>query len=665
MIGKVLGNRYEIVEKIGGGGMALVYKAKCRLLNRYVAIKILREEFINDDEFIVKFKRESQAAASLSHHNIVNVYDVGVQDNIYYIVMEYVKGKTLKEFIKERGKLSISEALDIAIQMADALRHAHKNHIIHRDIKPHNIIITDDGRAKVTDFGIARAATSTTVTNTNSVIGSVHYFSPEQARGGYTDEKSDIYSLGIVMYEMVTGRLPFQGDSPISVALKHVQESVLSPKIIEESIPANFEKIIMKCVKKDQSLRYSNANELLSDLKKCRNLDEADFVSIENINDSPTIIIPAVKGDKTMSRNAKRNNNENKNTEKKKKTNKKLITVAAIFSALLLVSILIFTILIPMVMDFLTVEEVEVPNVIGKSLEDAEAEITKAGLSFRKDTEEVYSSEYAAGYVIDQSEKPGEIRKVEYVVEVTVSKGQHLVTVPDLTNKHISDISIEFDIVDLNIGNKRYEISNLPKDFIISQEPIPFSEVPEGSSVDFVISAGPEISTILMPNLVGTNIEDAKREIVALGLVEGEISYQNDDQYPEDVVISQGVPSASEVEEYEEISLIVSLGPENPESNDGQESTEGNNQTSSTGGDVPNLGKAAQISIKLPQDREKVEVKVERIQDLISEIVYTQVHDTTEEVIPVVVYGRGRAIFLIYFDGKYFGRQEINFKEVD
>lgn len=208
MIGKILGQRYEIVEKIGGSGMALVYKAKCQLLNRYVAIKILRSEFINDRNLLDKFKKESQAAASLSHPNIVNIYDVGEEDDIHYIVMEYVEGKTLEQLIREKGRLSEGETVDFARQIALALKHAHSNHIIHRDIKPHNILVTEDGRAKVTDFGIALAATSSTITNTGSIIGSVHYFAPEQARGGYTDEKSDLYSLGIVMYEMITGRVP-------------------------------------------------------------------------------------------------------------------------------------------------------------------------------------------------------------------------------------------------------------------------------------------------------------------------------------------------------------------------------------------------------------------------------------------------------------------------
>lgn len=254
MIGKILGKRYEIIEKIGGGGMAIVYKAKCNLLNRFVAVKVLRPEFINDKDLLGKFRKESQAAASLSHPNIVNVYDVGEEDDVYYIVMEYVNGRTLKELIKEKGKLSKEEILDFTRQIALALKHAHSNHIVHRDIKPHNILVTEDNRAKVTDFGIALAATSSTITNTGSIIGSVHYFSPEQARGGYTDEKSDLYSLGIVMYEMATGRLPFEGDAPITVALKHIQENPEPPSKYNPSISKGLESIIVKLMQKSSLL---------------------------------------------------------------------------------------------------------------------------------------------------------------------------------------------------------------------------------------------------------------------------------------------------------------------------------------------------------------------------------------------------------------------------
>ena len=298
MIGKVLGNRYEIIEKIGGGGMAFVYKARCKLLDRFVAIKILKDEFVDDEDFVRKFRRESQAAASLSDPNIVNVYDVGIDEiegkAIHYIVMEYIDGKTLKELIVEKGRLSAAETIYYTIQIANGLSTAHANSIIHRDIKPHNIMITKDNRVKVTDFGIARAATSSTMTTTSDVLGSVHYFSPEQARGGYTDDKSDIYSLGIVMYEMITGKLPYEGDTAVSVALKHVQEEIVPPRELFEDIPIGIEKIILKAVQKRQAERYKNINEMIEDL----NLIKANVKTTNPENDDTldgnTRIIPAV-----------------------------------------------------------------------------------------------------------------------------------------------------------------------------------------------------------------------------------------------------------------------------------------------------------------------------------------------------------------------------------
>ncbi|MGB4440020.1 MAG: protein kinase, partial [Sedimentibacter sp.] len=252
MIGKILGNRYEIIEKIGGGGMSNVYKAKCNVLNRFVAIKVLRDDLISDPEFVEKFKQESLSAASLAHPNIVNIYDTGIDGDVYFIVMEYVKGETLKKYINRKGRLSEHEALRITRQVAEALKHAHTKNIVHRDIKPHNILLTEDGIAKVTDFGIARAATSSTINNTSNVIGSVHYFSPEQARGGYVDDKSDIYSLGIVMYEMITGVVPFDADNHISVAMKQIQEKPIPPskKVKNIQISSVLEDIIMKCLEK-------------------------------------------------------------------------------------------------------------------------------------------------------------------------------------------------------------------------------------------------------------------------------------------------------------------------------------------------------------------------------------------------------------------------------
>ena len=288
--GTIIGDRYEIISKVGSGGMADVYKAKCHKLNRYVAIKVLKTEYSNDKSFVSKFRAEAQAVAVLTHPNIVNVYDVGDEDGLYYIVMELVEGITLKEYIEKKGKLEYREALSIAIQVSLGIEAAHSKGIIHRDIKPQNIIISKDGKVKVADFGIAKAATSNTITS--NAMGSVHYISPEQARGGYCDEKSDIYSLGITMYEMVTGKVPFTGDSTVAVALKHLQEEMVSPRKYDPSVPISFEKIIYKCTQKKPELRYLTATELIADLKRSLLHPDEDFVKIATLeNASPTVTI--------------------------------------------------------------------------------------------------------------------------------------------------------------------------------------------------------------------------------------------------------------------------------------------------------------------------------------------------------------------------------------
>ena len=295
LIGKMLDNRYEILEKIGSGGMATVFKAKDKVLNRFVAIKVLRDEFTTDSEFIKRFKSEAQAAASLNHANIVSIYDVKNEDTLYYIVMELIQGKTLKEIINEEGALPCKWSIDIAMQICSALEMAHKHDIIHRDIKPHNIIITEDGVAKVTDFGIAKAVSNSTITAFGTTIGSVHYFSPEHARGGFTDAKSDIYSLGVVLYEMLTGKVPFDADTPVSVALKQVQEEPTEPIKINPDIPQNVNDIIMKAMEKEPSLRYQSAKEMNKDLKQALTNPSAKIADKGTIEDLPTQNVPIIK----------------------------------------------------------------------------------------------------------------------------------------------------------------------------------------------------------------------------------------------------------------------------------------------------------------------------------------------------------------------------------
>ena len=409
--GRLLGNRYEIIEKIGIGGMATVYKAKCHVLNRYVAVKILRDEFTTDSEFIRRFNTEAQAAARLTHPNIVSIYDVGNEGSIYYIVMELIQGKTLKEIIEEDGALPWKWSVNIAIQIASALEMAHRNSIIHRDIKPHNIIITEDGVAKVTDFGIAKAVSNSTITAFGTTIGSVHYFSPEHARGGFTDAKSDIYSLGVVMYEMLTGRVPFDADTPVSVALKHMQELPVEPIKINPLIPISLNKIILKAMQKDSNQRYQSATEMLRDLRKVAKNPDENFVVLEKYsNDYPTQKIETVHT-RTVGEAGGQKNVEQ--TQKKKQN--KLVAFYKKHKVLKVLTIILMCILIFVAAMGITIavananrpKQVQIPNLVGKTLEEVESLTKESKLKYEV-IEETFSKDIAEGLVISQDPKYAE-----------------------------------------------------------------------------------------------------------------------------------------------------------------------------------------------------------------------------------------------------------------
>lgn len=636
MIGSVLGNRYEILEKIGGGGMALVYKAKCRLLNRYVAIKVLRSEFTNDEEFIIKFKRESQSSASLSHPNIVSIYDVGCENEIHYIVMEYVKGKTLKQVIRENEKLSPKKSIDITINIAEALFHAHKNNIVHRDIKPHNIMITDEGRVKVMDFGIARAATSSTVTTTSNVIGSVHYFSPEQARGGYTDEKSDLYSLGIVMYEMVTGTVPFQGDSPISVALKHIREEIIPANEIDSTIPSNVDKIIRKATQKDQTMRYESAQEFLKDLRKAQNFGSEDIIELKSYNDSPTLIIPAVKDDIDLGKNKSKKKKKKKNTAENNSS--KAVTIFAIILAFLLTSALAIGFF--KVKGYLSAKEVEVPDIIGYEVYEAKDTIEEIGLLFNIKGEK-FDSEYKAGHVISQTVDPGSIVKSGYPIEVYISKGADIVIVPNLLNVNYTRADILISEAGLVKGKAVSEYSEYPINYVISQSPEANDEVEKDTVVNYVISKGQKEVFNIIPKLEGLNIEDAKKLIIQSGFIVGNIEPLSSESTLKDVVTWQSYPYGENIKEGTIIDLKVSTG---PSSNDNGDSTE-------TNGNTNNEENSKAIQIKLSQDKEEVEIKIKRIQNNVEDIIYNKIHKTSEGSVFVPISGKGVTKFIIFIDG--------------
>ncbi|QUH20886.1 Stk1 family PASTA domain-containing Ser/Thr kinase [Alkaliphilus sp. B6464] len=661
MIGKILGNRYEIVEKIGGGGMALVYKAKCNLLNRYVAIKVLRPEFINDKDLLDKFRKESQAAASLSHPNIVNVYDVGEEDGVYYIVMEYVDGKTLKELIKEKGKLSKGEILDFTRQIALALKHAHSNHIVHRDIKPHNILVTEDNRAKVTDFGIALAATSSTITNTGSIIGSVHYFSPEQARGGYTDEKSDLYSLGIVMYEMATGRVPFEGDAPITIALKHIQEKPEPPSKYNPSISKGLEAIIIKLTQKEQSARYANASALIEDLYKIKNnFDLDDIDNTLKIEDSPTQIIPMVTAneirqltdsqDEVKTMNIK--NKKGKKDNSKKDNKRKLVIGSAIAAAL--VAALVFTFGFFYISDLFKVENVEVPDFKGMNIEKAKELAEDKGLSLNVSTQ--HNSEVPKDEIINQTTRAGMTVRKGFEVKVIVSEGSKLVSVyvPDLVNENATDAKRLLRDAGLEPGKVSEDSSDeYPIGTIIDQNPRKGVEVAAGSAVDYVVSTGPKVQTFPMPNLLGTTLEEARSILKQFKLEEGSITEEYSDVYVRGYVMEQNISADKEVSEGSVVNLVVSKGSDVPDQMEEIEEDENQNGTEGT----------QTIQIPLNKYTGKVNVEIYQIDGSNSKKVYSKDHNADKEESPirVEVTGIGRQQYTVYLNGEKQNPVEVDF----
>ena len=549
--GKVLGNRYEIIEKVGNGGMATVYKATDLVLKRYVAVKVLRDEFTTDEEFIKRFETEAQSAAKLVHPNIVSIFDVGIDNGIYYIVMELIQGKTLKEIIlEERGPLPWKWSLNVVIQIASALEMAHKNNIIHRDIKPHNIIITEDGIAKVTDFGIAKAVSNSTITAFGKTIGSVHYFSPEHARGGYTDAKSDLYSLGVVLYEMVTGRVPFDADTPVSVALKHMQEEPIQPIEINTHLPEAVNKIVLKLLKKDPMLRYQTATELLQDLRTALKNPSGDFV--EEVDYDSTAKTQRIYTDQY----------DRINKNKAKKENKfisfvKEHKILSSFIGLILLFFLAFggTIL---TLKVTNPKEVEVPDVVNLTKEEAEQKIKDAKLVFEVESEE-YDAEVEENHVISQEPKHMDnFNKVKEgtTITVVISKGTEKTKVPNVKGKQreeavelIEDAKLKVEVVE--------ETSKTVKEgYVISQETNPDTEVNAGDTVKIHVSTGTGIKQVTMIDVTGKTEADAKKALENLKLVVN-VGYSEENSKDNGIVLKQSTEVGKVVEEGTTVTITV------------------------------------------------------------------------------------------------------------
>ena len=551
--GRLLGNRYEIIEKVGNGGMATVYKAKDQVLNRYVAIKILRDEFTTDEEFIKRFSIEAQSAASIVHPNIVSVYDVGNEHSLYYIVMELVKGKTLKEIIvEEKYALPWKWSTNIAIQIASALETAHKNNIVHRDIKPHNIIITEDGIAKVTDFGIAKAVSNSTITAFGSTIGSVHYFSPEHARGGFTDSKSDLYSLGVVLYEMLTGRVPFDADTPVSVALKHMQEEPVPPKDINPDIPSALNDIILKAMKKDPTLRYQNATEMLRDLNRALKDPNGDFVNNAKYQDvgGETKTIPLLNNEKIKYENGNRNSKNNK-----KKNSFFQEYKLYVISGIAIIAFIIILLAIFIGLKASKPKEVLIPNVVGISLENAKTEIGNKKLIVGEVTEE-YNSDYAKGYVINQKPEYRENYNIKEgeTINLVVSLGIEEATVPDVEGK-----SKEEAIEALEKAKLKYEIEEensekIESGYVIKQDTKANETVYAGDKVVIHVSTGIEKTTV--PSVIGKSEDDAKEKLKDAGL-KVVVATDEDTSKENNKVMKQSVNEGEEVDKGTSVTITV------------------------------------------------------------------------------------------------------------
>ena len=554
LVGKVIGNRYEILEKIGEGGMATVYKARCNILKRYVAVKVLREEFTTDEEFIRRFNTEAQAAASLTHPNIVSIFDVGHEDNIYYIVMELVQGKTLKEIINEDGVLPWKWSVNIAIQVASALETAHKNNIVHRDIKPHNIIITEDGIAKVTDFGIAKAVSNSTITAFGTTIGSVHYFSPEHARGGYTDAKSDIYSLGVVMYEMLTGRVPFDADTPVSIALKHMQEKPVEPMKLNPSIPLAINKIIMKAMEKEPSLRYQNATEMLKDLSMALKDPEGGFVKSNAEKLQYTQRVP-VLGEEPKEEMKKEDEKGKlaKYFEKHPTAKKVWITIIVILLMILIPLAGFFG--IQALMKAGQTKDIKVPNLVGQTLEEAKVTLGKGKLTL--ETEEVFNDDVEAGKIISQepSYAEGKTVKENTTVKVKISKGSEMVEMVKVVGMKYEEAEQKLkDEMHLNVEKKEETSKTVEKDVVIKQDIAEGKQIKVGETVTLTVSIGTGLKDVAMPYIIGDTEEEAKKKLSDLTVI---VAYEEDMTKTNGTVLKQSIEAGTTVEEKSKVTITV------------------------------------------------------------------------------------------------------------
>ena len=634
--------------------MAMVYKARDQILNRYVAIKILRDEFTTDEEFIKRFSIEAQSAASITHPNIVSVFDVGNEGNLYYIVMELIKGKTLKEIIVEEGTaLPWKWSTNIAIQIASALEMAHKNNIVHRDIKPHNIIITEDGIAKVTDFGIAKAVSNSTITAFGSTIGSVHYFSPEHARGGFTDAKSDLYSLGVVMYEMLTGKVPFDADTPVSVALKHMQEEAVPPIEINPNIPKSLNEIILKAMRKDTTLRYQSATEMLRDLNRALKEPDGDFVDNEEYNDTDsTRVIPTLNNEEIRTENKSNNKKENFFTKHKK------LTIFLIVFVLFLLSIFGTN----LVMRLTTPKEVDIPNLVGITREEAEKAISDRKLQLGEVKEE-FNSEYEKGKVISQDPPYRENYNIKEgtTIKFVVSLGIEETTVPKVVGlkqeeaiKALEDAKLKYEIKEEN--SKKVEAG-----YVIEQETEAEKTVNAGDKVVIHVSLG--VKKISVPSVLGKSEKDATKALKDVGL-KVVTTTDEDSSKDNDTVLKQSVDAGTEVEEGTSVTITINsiTQTKNATLTINVKSILGGKYTTET----KDTGKKDEEGNPIKEEKIKnVKVRIEVESNKKTYIVYNEDTDPTMTNLIQSCDGKGTITVRVYVDDVLKKTKQINLNETN
>lgn len=673
-IGTILLNRYEILEQIGEGGMATVYKAKCHTLDRLVAIKVLKSEYAEDEEFVKKFMMECQSAAKLNHPNIVGIYDFHEIEldgkPVYFIVMEYIDGITLKELIEKKGFIPEEEAVDIALQILEALKEAHSHGVIHRDIKPHNIMISKSGIVKVTDFGIARATSNHTMTTTMDAIGSVHYFSPEQARGAFTDQRTDIYSFGIVFYEMLTGKRPFVGENPVTIAMKHIQEDITPPGELNENISEGVERVVLKCTMKKQAERYQNVEEIITDLRSTAG-SKRTFVPSDVIDDSldQTRVIPTAEIDKMVQKNKKVKINKNDDYydddddyddddfddddyydddedyyDDYDDGNKKKLGIIPIVLGVLAAFVLTtglylgFTKLKQIQKDSI-VQEIALPNLIGMTEAEARKAVQDMGLKFEVKSETTDSSKPYG--VLSQDPQSGMTVKQNSTVYVVLNVDSKATKLDSYVGMKLEEIESKVKELGLKI-EVDYVDDDSEENTILAQNPIAGSSITEGDTLYLSISNGKGAEENLVPNVLGMNFDDAKKMLEEKGLIVKDAVYVASEETEKDRVLSQSLEANQTFENGDTIELNVSKGPEekpeeneeNPEEKPNEEPTEENKPE-----DKPAEPEKPQVSttkfsvaVPLPSDVAESVVKLVKVVDGNRETVYENTFSKDEEV---------------------------------